>query len=109
MKYTTNEFGKQLAKRYGYTQKAAAEIIRDVFELLGDNIKNGDTTVIYQFGTFYTKLIGARTGHGFNVEEVFEIPAHYKPAITFSPQFKKDTRVYQQDRADQESSPVIDE
>lgn len=72
----------QLAEKYNYTKKAAAMLIDDFANIIVDNLREGNTVSIYNFGTFAPHERKARSTISMLNNERIEIPAHYVPKFT---------------------------
>lgn len=62
------------------------QIVKEVFELIGKHLDEGDTVVIQNFGKFEIKVSAARKGRNLKTGETCEIPERRK--VKFSPAIK---------------------
>ncbi|MGV2866405.1 HU family DNA-binding protein [Achromobacter sp. AGC39] len=64
--------------------KAAAErIVTDLFEFIGDSLKNGEEVHIKNFGKFHVKTIKARKGRNPKTGQLDLFPETYR--VNFKP------------------------
>ena len=73
------EFVCQLADKYGYTKKSAAELIDAFTSTILDNIALGNTVSIYGFGCFDIIERKERSVISPKDGERVSIPAHWVP------------------------------
>lgn len=79
MNVKRNDLIRQLADKYGYTKKAATSIIDDFSNVIIDNLRNGDSVTIYNFGCFDILERKARSCPNPRTGEKVDIPAHWIP------------------------------
>lgn len=70
---------QQLVDNYSYTKKAATSIVDDFTSLIIDNLKEGNTVSIHNFGCFDLLERKARSCPNPRTGERVEIPAHWIP------------------------------
>lgn len=70
---------QQLVEKHGYTKKAATSIIDDFTDIIIENLRDGNSVTIYNFGSFDMLERAARTCiNPLNGEKV-DVPAHMIP------------------------------
>ncbi len=70
---------EQLAEKYGYTKKAATSIVDDFVDVILDNLSNGNTVSIYNFGCFDILERKERSCPNPQTGDKVVIPAHWIP------------------------------
>lgn len=76
------EMIEDLVSKKGYTKKAANQVLDDVFEMITDYLKTGETVMLRGFGKFEVKTASARESVMPNTFERYTIPATRR--VTFS-------------------------
>jgi len=71
-----------LAKKSRITQKEADKFLRELFQLILENIYESDIVKIKDFGTFKVIQISSRESVDVNTGAKIEIPSHYKMSFT---------------------------
>jgi len=74
-----NDLIEQLVKKHGYTKKAATSIVDDFVDVVLDNLSEGNTVSIRNFGCFDILERKARSCPNPQTGEKVEIPAHWVP------------------------------
>ena len=74
-----NDLIEQLVKKHGYTKKAATSIVDDFVDIVLDNLSEGNTVSIRNFGCFDILERKARSCPNPQTGEKVEIPAHWVP------------------------------
>ena len=69
----------QLVENYGYTKKAATNIVDDFTSVVVENLRSGNTVSIHNFGCFDILKRAARSCRNPKTNEFVEIPEHYIP------------------------------
>lgn len=72
-----------LAKKQGITKKEAETFLRELINVISENIEQNEPVKIKDFGTFKLTKVSARKSVDVNTGEAIEIAAHYK--LTFTP------------------------
>lgn len=79
MNIKRNDLIEQLSREYGYTKKAASSIVDDFVTVVLDNLSEGNTVSIRNFGCFDILERKARSCPNPQTGETIEIPAHWIP------------------------------
>lgn len=74
-----NDLIEQLVEKHGYTKKAATSIVDDFVDIVLDNLSEGNTVSIRNFGCFDILERKARSCPNPQTGEKVEIPAHWVP------------------------------
>lgn len=74
-----NDLIEQLVKKHGYTKKAATSIVDDFVDIVLDNLSDGNTVSIRNFGCFDILERKARSCPNPQTGEKVDIPAHWVP------------------------------
>lgn len=74
-----NDLIEQLVEKHGYTKKAATSIVDDFVDVVLDNLSEGNTVSIRNFGCFDILERKARSCPNPQTGEKVEIPAHWVP------------------------------
>ena len=74
-----NDLIKQLIDKHSYTKKAATSIVDDFVDIILDNLSNGNTVSIRNFGCFDILERRARSCPNPQTGEKVEVPAHWVP------------------------------
>lgn len=72
-----------LAKKQEITKKDAETFLRELINVISENIEQNEPVKIKDFGTFKLTKVSARKSVDVNTGEAIEIAAHYK--LTFTP------------------------
>jgi DNA-binding protein HU-beta len=72
----------------------AEEIVKELFTIVKEQIKQGEKVNIHGFGTFEARERAARKGRNPQTGEEMEIAATVIPAYKPSPTFKKEVKEY---------------
>lgn len=83
-----NDIIERLAQE-GYTKKASAEIIDDVFKVITNALIQGESVRIHGFGTFDTKETAPRDMIDFTTKERVTLPPMRLPRFTAGQHLKK--------------------
>lgn len=70
---------RQLADKKGYKVKDATEFVNSLFELILDNIKDGNSVSIYGFGCFDLLERKAHVCPNRQLGTMIDVPAHFIP------------------------------
>lgn len=73
-----------LAKKQEITKKEAEAFLRELIDLVSENIEKNEPVKIKDFGTFKLVKINARKSVDVNTGEAIEIPSHYR--LNFTPE-----------------------
>lgn len=73
-----------LAKKQEITKKEAETFLRELIDLISENIEKNEPVKIKDFGTFKLVKINARKSVDVNTGEAIEIPSHYR--LNFLPE-----------------------
>lgn len=83
---------EQIAENHNLTKKDATEVVTDVFELIGNTLKNNGVVDITGFGKFAVKERKSRTGVNPRTKEKIKINATkvpgFKPSKTLKEKVK---------------------
>lgn len=74
-----NDLIEQLVEKHGYTKKAATSIVDDFVDVVLDNLSEGNTVSIRNFGCFDILERKARSCPNPQTGEKVAIPAHWVP------------------------------
>lgn len=74
-----NDLIEQLVEKHGYTKKAATSIVDDFVDIVLDNLSEGNTVSIRNFGCFDILERKARSCPNPQTGEKVDIPAHWVP------------------------------
>lgn len=74
-----NDLIEQLVEKHGYTKKAATSIVDDFVDVVLDNLSEGNTVSIRNFGCFDILERKARSCPNPQTGEKVDIPAHWVP------------------------------
>lgn len=74
-----NDLIEQLVEKHGYTKKAATSIVDDFVDVVLENLSEGNTVSIRNFGCFDILERKARSCPNPQTGETVEIPAHWIP------------------------------
>lgn len=74
MNLTKKDICKQMAEKYGYTQKAANEFINDFFDTVCENLRVGDIVNIHGYCCFDMLYRQGRNGTNPQTGEAIAIP-----------------------------------
>lgn len=74
-----NDLIEQLVEKHGYTKKAATSIVDDFVDVVLDNLSEGNTVSIRNFGCFDILERKSRSCPNPQTGEKVEIPAHWVP------------------------------
>lgn len=70
---------KQLMDKHGYTKKAATNIVDDFTDIILENLGEGNTVSIHNFGCFDILERKARSCPNPQTGETVKVPAHWIP------------------------------
>jgi DNA-binding protein HU-beta len=79
----------QLAEKSNITRKQAEEVYRNVFDLLKESLKEGESVRIHGFGSFTVKERAKREGRNPSTGKPITIPACKTVAFKLSEAFKQ--------------------
>lgn len=74
-----NDLIVQLVEKHGYTKKAATSIVDDFVDIVLENLSEGNTVSIRNFGCFDILERKARSCPNPQTGEKVDIPAHWVP------------------------------
>jgi DNA-binding protein HU-beta len=83
------ELSQELAARRDLTDKAAAELVDAVLDLITEKLSEGDKVALSGFGTFEVRDRSARTGRNPQTGEAMEIDARKAPAFRAGKKLKE--------------------
>jgi nucleoid DNA-binding protein len=89
-----DDFIDQLKEKYGYTKKDGAEIIEDVFDLILDNLENGNSVSIIGFGCFDLHRRAARSCPNPAGKDMCFIPEHWVPRFRPGKVMRRAVKIY---------------
>ena len=84
-----DELLKEVAKKSGVSQKAAADVVNAILETVEKTVSKGKKVTLIGFGTFEARKRGARTGRNPQTGAEIKIPAKTVPAFTAGKKFKE--------------------
>ena len=87
------ELVKVLSDNLEVSQKAAAETLKTVFDVIEDILVNGDEVSIPKFGKFSTKVNAARTCRNPKTGDPLEVPEKRVPKFKASSVLKTNVLV----------------
>lgn len=70
---------QQLMDKHGYTKKAATNIVDDFTDIILENLGDGNTVSIHNFGCFDILERKARSCPNPQTGETVKVPAHWIP------------------------------
>jgi len=79
MNIKRNDLIQQLVNEYNYTKKAATRLVDDFVNIILDNLENGNTVSIRNFGCFDILERKARSCPNPQTGGRVEVPAHWIP------------------------------
>ncbi|MCC6221463.1 MAG: HU family DNA-binding protein [Deltaproteobacteria bacterium] len=79
-----NSLSNAMAEKFGITKEEAEQQVRDVFLILGEELKKGRMITVTNFGRFYVKQRDARKGRNPRTGKEMDIPARKYPRFTSS-------------------------
>lgn len=82
----------KVAEKQGITKKLAGEFVETLFEVMTEELKNGNKVDITGFGKFEVKERAARTGINPQTKEAIEIAATNVPGFKASKSLKEAVR-----------------
>jgi integration host factor subunit alpha len=80
---TKTDFVDQVYDRIGFSKKEAADFVEQVFELMKQNMLNGESVKISGFGTFVVRKKKPRRGRNPKTGEPMTLPGRL--VVTFRP------------------------
>ncbi len=78
-----------LCEKIGLTRREAYNFVENIFEIIKDTLKEGESVKISGFGTFNVKQKGSRTGRNPKTGEPIEIKPRRVISFKISTQLKK--------------------
>ena len=84
-----DELLKEVAKKSGVSQRAAADVVNAILETVEKTVSKGKKVTLIGFGTFEARKRGARTGRNPQTGAEIKIPAKTVPAFTAGKKFKE--------------------
>lgn len=85
----------QLVEKHGYTKKAATSIVDDFVALILDNLSDGNTVSIQNFGCFDILERKARSCPNPQTGEKVNVPAHWIPRFYPSKKMRMVIKVWE--------------
>ncbi len=80
MNITQADFVQQLIQKHNYTKGSAEVLVKDFWNLIVDNLEEGNSVSFYGYGCFDMVMRAARScPNPSNREERCDIPAHWTP------------------------------
>lgn len=79
MKLNRRDISDQLAERNGLTKRQSTALVVDLFNIIKEEMANGNDVRIHQFGTFTHHTRAARTGRNLMTGELIDIPTVVVP------------------------------
>jgi len=96
MNVTRQDLIQQLVDKYGYTKKSATNLVDDFSEIIVDNLQEGNTVSLRNFGVFDIIQRAARScPNPQNMDEMCDIPAHWVPKFYPSKKMKAAVKIWQ--------------
>lgn len=92
-----NDLIQQLVSKYGYTKKAATDIVDDFTGIVLENLRNGNTVSLRNFGCFDILERKARSCPNPKTGEKVEIPAHWIPRFYPSNRMRLAVKMWEDD------------
>ncbi len=86
---TKVEMVNLLCEKIGLTRKEAYNFVENIFEIVKDTLKEGESVKISGFGTFNVKQKGSRIGRNPKTGEPIEIKPRRVISFKISTQLKK--------------------
>ncbi len=91
------ELVKQLIDKHGYTKSAAMAIVDDFADIILDNMREGNSVSIQNFGCFDILLRNARSCPNPQTGEKIDIPKHYVPRFYPSDKMRTAVKLWERD------------
>lgn len=88
---------QQLADKYGYTKKDATSIIDDFTAVILDNLREGNSVSIHNFGCFDILERKARSCPNPQTGERIDIPAHWVPRFYAGAKMRMTVKMWEDD------------
>ncbi len=79
MNIKRNDLIEQLVEKHSYTKKAATDLVDDFMDIIIENLRNGNTVSLRNFGCFDILERKARSCPNPQTGEKVDIPAHWIP------------------------------
>lgn len=80
---------EELASRTGMTKTQAAEIVKELLNIISEALKNGDEVNLPGFGKFYASSRAERKGRDPQTGKTIVIPARRLPSFRAGVVFKR--------------------
>lgn len=92
-----SELIKQLVEKHSYTKKAATELVDDFTDIVLENLRNGNSVFLRNFGCFDLLERSARSCPNPQTGEKIDIPAHWIPRFYPGKQMKVAVKMWEDD------------
>jgi DNA-binding protein HU-beta len=69
---------RKLAKKHRRSQQHYTDAVREIFEGIREELSNGHSVNILEFGTFLTRPIAERQTRSIRTQQTITIPAHQR-------------------------------
>lgn len=86
---TKHQLIEKVAKKASLTKRAAADAVNSVFDLINENFKRGEKTIITGFGTFLVRKRAARKGRNPQTGATIQLPAKKLPSFVAGKTIKR--------------------
>ena len=84
-----DELVKEISKKAGVSQKAAADILAATLDTIQKTVSKGKKVTLVGFGTFESRKRAARTGRNPQTGATLKIAAKKVPAFSAGKKFKE--------------------
>lgn len=85
---TKTDLCTRLTEHMGLTMKEARELVEGFFDILGTELKRGNTVKLAQFGTFQIRTKAARPGRNLRTQEPVEVNARRSVRFSTGPKLR---------------------
>lgn len=92
-KVTIDELSREIAADVELTDKKTKEVVRQIFEVMAENLEEGHEINVPEFGKFRVKESKARTGRNPKTGEEIDIPAKKAPNFLAAKNLKNRIKV----------------
>lgn len=86
---TKKELVKKISDETGYKEEAIKEVVSTLFEVISEEMLNGNEVKISKFGNFIAKLFKARKIYHPKTGEFISVPDRIIPKFEAGPHLKK--------------------
>ena len=87
--FNKTEIIEQIAKNHEVTKAKAAAIVNDVFNIISDEVANGNKVCVTGFGTFAPAERNAKTVRNPQTGKMMNVAAKTVPVFRAGSEFKK--------------------